>query len=95
MLNELLVFVGTYTDPILFGTGKVLEGKGEGIYVYKMNPASGAMELIGKKTDVTNPSYLAFDPARAGYMPLMSSSFLKAIQREQLARLLLIRRPAG
>ena len=64
MLNELLVFVGTYTDPILFGTGKVLEGKGEGIYVYKMNPASGAMELIGKKTDVTNPSYLAFDPAR-------------------------------
>jgi 6-phosphogluconolactonase len=64
MLNELLVFVGTYTDPILFGTGKVLEGKGEGIYVYKMNSASGAMELINKKTGVTNPSYLSFEPAR-------------------------------
>ena len=65
MQNELRVFVGTYTDPILFGTGKVLEGKGEGIYVYKMNTASGAMELINKKTDVTNPSYLAFDPRRS------------------------------
>jgi 6-phosphogluconolactonase len=64
MQNELLVFVGTYTDPILFGTGKVLEGKGEGIYAYKMNTTSGAMELINKKAAVTNPSYLAFDPAR-------------------------------
>lgn len=64
MRNELLVFVGTYTDPILFGTGKILEGQGEGIYVYKMNTDSGAIELINKKTDVTNPSYLAFDPAR-------------------------------
>ncbi|MGD9043078.1 MAG: lactonase family protein [Desulfobacterales bacterium] len=66
MQNELLVFIGTYTDPILFGTGKVLEGKGEGIYVYKMDTASGEMELINTKTDVTNPSYLAFDPARRG-----------------------------
>ena len=64
MQNELLVFIGTYTDPILFGTGKVLKGKGEGIYVYKMNAASGVMELINKQTDVTNPSYLAFDPTR-------------------------------
>ncbi len=26
----MLVFVGTYTEPILFGTGKVLQGKGRG-----------------------------------------------------------------
>ena len=26
-------FVGTYTEPILFGTGEVFKGKGEGIYL--------------------------------------------------------------
>lgn len=62
MTKDLLVFVGTYTDPILFGTGKILQGKGEGIYVYRMNTSSGALDLLCKKTGVTNPSYLAFDP---------------------------------
>jgi len=61
MTTEYLVFVGTYTDPILFGTGKILDGKGEGIYVYRMDPATGAMELIKTNTGITNPSYLAFD----------------------------------
>ncbi len=62
MRNELLVYVGTYTEPIRFGTGKVLEGKGEGIYVYRMNPSSGGLELVGKTTGATNPSYLTFHP---------------------------------
>jgi 6-phosphogluconolactonase len=61
MANEMLVYVGTYTEPIRFGTGKVLQGKGEGIYVYRMDGSSGAMELVGKAAGVTNPSYLAFD----------------------------------
>ena len=63
MTQDYLVFVGTYTDPILFGTGKILEGKGDGIYAYRMNPDSGAMELIKTNTGITNPSYLAFDSA--------------------------------
>ena len=57
----MLVFVGTYTDPILFGTGKTLQGKGEGIYAYRLDSSSGGLELVGKTTGVTNPSYLAFD----------------------------------
>ena len=61
MANEMLVYVGTYTEPIRFGTGKILEGKGEGIYVYRLDQTSGALEPVGKKTGVTNPSYLAFD----------------------------------
>ena len=61
MANEMLVYVGTYTEPIRFGTGKILQGKGEGIYVYRLDQSSGAMELVGKTTGVTNPSYLAFD----------------------------------
>jgi len=61
MTQDYLVFVGTYTDPILFGTGKILEGKGEGIYAYRMDPDSGTLELIETNTGITNPSYLAFD----------------------------------
>ena len=58
---EMLVFIGTYTDPILFGTGKILQGKGEGIYVYRLDPSSGSLEVVSKTTGITNPSYLAFD----------------------------------
>ena len=61
MDKEVLVFVGTYTDPILFGTGKILQGKGEGIYVYRLDPSSGSLAFVSKTTGITNPSYLAFD----------------------------------
>lgn len=60
-MNEIRAYVGTYTDPILFGTGKVLQGKGEGIYIYKLDQEDGALSLVGKTTGITNPSYLAFD----------------------------------
>lgn len=59
-----LVFVGTYTQPIKFGTGQVLEGKGEGIYVFRLDPSSGALEPSVVNRDIANPSYLAFDPSR-------------------------------
>ena len=64
MAKETLVYIGTYTEPIRFGTGKILQGKGEGIYVYRMDQASGAMEPVSKATGITNPSYLAFDSTR-------------------------------
>jgi 6-phosphogluconolactonase len=64
MKSESLIYVGTYTEPILFGTGKVVEGKGQGIYRYRLDRASGALELLEITKGVTNPSYLAFDPTR-------------------------------
>jgi len=64
MVNEMLVYIGTYTESIRFGTGKILQGKGEGIYVYRMDQTSGAMELVSTTTGITNPSYLAFDSTR-------------------------------
>jgi 6-phosphogluconolactonase len=64
MANEMLVYVGTYTEPIRFGTGKILEGKGEGIYLYRMDPAAGALEFDSTTTGVVNPSYLAIDPTQ-------------------------------
>lgn len=64
MSMDTLVFVGTYTEPIRFGTGQVLEGKGEGIYAYRLDPSSGALKPSVVNAGITNPSYLAFDPSR-------------------------------
>jgi len=64
MVKETLVYIGTYTEPIRFGTGKILEGKGEGIYVYRMDQTSGAMQRVSTTTGIANPSYLAFDSTR-------------------------------
>ena len=63
MSKQRLVFIGTYTMPIRFGTGKILEGKGKGIYVYRLDVSSGSMEQCGLAEGVPNPSYLAFDPS--------------------------------
>lgn len=51
--GELLVYVGTYT-----------RGRSEGIYVYRMDASSGALELLSKATGVSNPSFLAIHPQR-------------------------------
>jgi 6-phosphogluconolactonase len=58
-----LVFVGTYTEPIRFGTGKVLKGKGKGIYVYRLDVSSGSIAQCALAEGVPNPSYLAFHPS--------------------------------
>lgn len=63
-MNHRLVFIGTYTEPILFGTGKILQGKGEGIYIYKMDPSLGSLELCHVVPAGPNPSYLTFDSSR-------------------------------
>ncbi len=62
MAKDVLVFVGTFTEPIRFGTGKILEGKGEGIYAFRLDRSSGALEWIGTTTGVANPSFLALHP---------------------------------
>jgi 6-phosphogluconolactonase len=59
-----LVYVGTYSEPILFGTGQVVQGQGKGIYAYRFDAASGALHLAGITAGVRNASYLAFDPKR-------------------------------
>jgi len=59
-----LVFVGTYSEPILFGTGQVLQGKGAGIHVFRFDPVTGVLAAAAVVQGVRNPSYIAFDPAR-------------------------------
>ncbi len=51
------VFVGTYTTALPH-----VQGKAEGIYVYQMDPATGALIHRHTVPGVANPSYLELDP---------------------------------
>lgn len=64
METRLQVYIGTYTDPIVFGTGEVFHGRGEGIYLYEMISDGSSPRLIWKKSGVSNPSYLDLSPSR-------------------------------
>ena len=63
--QENLVYVGTYTEPILFGTGQVLQGKGEGIYCFVFDPDAGTLTPHFVAEGVRNPSYLCLDRDRS------------------------------
>ncbi len=49
--EEIRVYIGTYTH-----------GDSEGIYVYRLNVSSGALEFESKATGVESPSFLALHP---------------------------------
>jgi len=52
-LHELTLYVGTYTS-----------GKSEGIYLYRMNSATGKLRHFSTVRGIVNPSFLAIDPQR-------------------------------
>ncbi len=53
--------VGTYTEPILFGTGEVFQGKGEGIYICSFE--EGNIEQVSV-LPIRNPSFFCYDSAK-------------------------------
>lgn len=53
--------VGTYTEPILFGTGEVFCGKGRGVYLCALE---GEHIEILQTLPLTNPSFLCLDEER-------------------------------
>jgi 6-phosphogluconolactonase len=53
-LQPIVVYIGTYTRRESF-----VDGKGEGIYVYAMHPASGALSYRSTVPGAVNPSLLA------------------------------------
>jgi len=62
--KEPLVFVGTYTEKILFGTGQIFKGQGEGIHIFSLDPATGSLSPLHMAKGIKNPSYLDFHPNR-------------------------------
>lgn len=59
MADGLLLFVGTYTQPILFGTGEILTGKGKGIHVLKLDYKTQTVSPVDVVEGIANPSYIA------------------------------------
>src|SRR6516165_5973161 len=59
-LKARFVYVGTYTFP---GTapGGTHQSQAKGIYVFRMNPSSGGLNLL-QIAEIPNLSYLALDP---------------------------------
>lgn len=53
------LYIGTYTHPILFGTGEVMHGKGKGIYIYEMDQETGVILPVAVEEGIDNPSFLA------------------------------------
>ncbi|NLF28864.1 MAG: lactonase family protein [Clostridiales bacterium] len=53
-----LILIGTYTMPIRFGTGQVLQGKGEGIYALRLDRRTGRLSPEAAFKGIDNPSYL-------------------------------------
>ena len=37
------LYVGTYSRPLIFGTGEVFEGKGKGIHAYLFDMEKGTL----------------------------------------------------
>ena len=56
------IYAGTYSRPILFGTGEVLEGKGRGIYRLLLDLDTGELRHEGEPVEADNPSYLCLSP---------------------------------
>lgn len=52
--KDWLLYVGTYTN----------KGKSEGIYVYRLNAATGELKLSSIAKGVKDPAFLAIDPKR-------------------------------
>lgn len=55
-------YIGTYTEPIRFGTGEILKGKGEGIYRARFDEETSMLTVTGVIRGVKNPSYVAVNP---------------------------------
>ena len=56
-MKNRLVFIGSYTQPIILGTGERIPGSGDGVTVYRMDEAGHLTRLFA--TGKPNPTYLA------------------------------------
>lgn len=60
-MKKTMVFIGTYTQPIRFGTGEVLNGHGDGVYLFEWKDC----RLVAKgSVKAANASFLVMDRAQ-------------------------------
>ncbi len=61
-MKNILVFTGSYTQPLRIGTGQIVDGNGEGITVFRAS-ADGRLTKL-RSTIAPNPTYLALHPSK-------------------------------
>ena len=59
--GSILAYVGTYSSP---QGPEGSKGNGQGIYLFQMDPSTGALSPRELFADDSNPCWLAFDPSR-------------------------------
>lgn len=64
MAAETLIYVGTYTEPIRFGTGELFRPGGRGVHAVRVRLSDGAMEEAAPPASSRNPSYICLSPDR-------------------------------
>jgi len=64
MNNKLRIYIGTYTLPIVFGTGETIQNKGHGIDLLELDSHTGKIEYLSTTEGVENPSYLVFSHSK-------------------------------
>ncbi len=58
--KRVLMYVGTYSSP---EGPEGSRGRGEGIYIFEMNPTNGALKQLSVVRNDANPSCVALDPS--------------------------------
>lgn len=58
-MEDQILFIGTYTEKEAH-----VDGKAEGIYVYKFNSETGELSYVSTSPFTTNPSYLVVHPSK-------------------------------
>src|SRR5512147_1887839 len=59
MKSDQIIYIGTYTR-----TEPHVQGKAEGIYVYRLDAASGALHYLSVAGGAVNPSFVTVDAAQ-------------------------------
>lgn len=57
------IYIGTYTEPIRFGTGEILQSKGKGIVAADFNSENGEIIIMNVNEGIENPSFFTLDPS--------------------------------
>ena len=53
------LYVGTYSRPLVFGTGEVFQGKGKGVHTYLFDMEKGTLREEGAPAETANPSFVS------------------------------------
>ena len=66
------LYVGTYSRPLIFGTGEVFEGKGKGVHAYLFDMEKGTFRRRELRQRLPTPPLWSFPLIRSFSMPSTS-----------------------